>query len=79
MEYIIQSHTNTEIAKTLGVLFVQFSFYAWTIDGKQRWLIQRGGIHGLLFTEACRQVNMALIWYTGTKLTDFAYVVYVVV
>lgn len=65
--------------RLVSVLFAKFSFYAWITDGKQRCLIQGDGIRRLLFTEACRQVNMALIWHTRTKLTDFAYVVYVVV
>lgn len=55
--------------RLVSVLFAKFSFYAWITDGKQRRLIQGGGICRLLFTEACRQVNMALIWYTRTKLT----------
>lgn len=47
--------------RLVSVLFAKFSFYAWITDGKQRCLIQGGGICRLLFTEACRQVNMALI------------------
>lgn len=59
---------NCENAWCLSSL-LKFSFYAWITDGKQRCLIQGYGIRRLLFTEACRQVNMALIWYTRTKLT----------
>lgn len=51
---------NCENAWCLSSL-LKFSFYAWITDGKQRCLIQGGGIRRLLFTEACRQVNMALI------------------